>query len=110
MNIRSSLPSVTKTVAQERFAANLHRASTSHGVRPQPGSLPPTTSEELLATLVRAGGRTVARQGHGVLVSIRRRLVFVPATHWVPEEALADVLRSAGLTPERFAELRAEAR
>lgn len=82
--------------------------------RPSPGwlpttKLPPTTNEELVSVLVHAGGRVLARQGHGVIVAIQRRLVFVSSTFWVAEAALADALRAARLTPERFLELRAAA-
>lgn len=72
-----------------------------------PSRLPPTTSDDLVFALVRAGGRVLARQGHGVLVDIRRHLVFVPATRWVTDRALADALKAAGLTLERFLDLRA---
>ncbi|HEX8796916.1 MAG TPA: hypothetical protein VF765_38455 [Polyangiaceae bacterium] len=71
--------------------------------------LPRTSSDELVATLVRAGGRVLARQEHGVLLAIRRRLVFVPSASWVSEAVLADSLRAARLTPESFRELRADA-
>lgn len=69
--------------------------------------LPATTGEQLVTTLVRAGGRVLARQEHGVFVAVRRHLVFVPATWWVSAAVLADSLRAARLTPERFLELRA---
>jgi hypothetical protein len=52
----------------------------------------------------------LAEHGSGVFIVIRRRLLFVPAAHWLPEAALADALRLANLTEERFAELRATAR
>ena len=48
----------------------------------------------------------LAQQGHGVLLAIQRHLVFVSSTLWVEERALADALRAARLTPERFLELR----
>lgn len=79
-------------------------------MRPVPTSkLPPTTSEELIATLVLAGGCVLARQAHGVLLAINRRLVFVSSPRWVADAVLADALRAARLTPERFVELRASA-
>jgi hypothetical protein len=71
--------------------------------------LPPTTSEQLVAIILKAGGRLLARQGYGVFIAVRRRLLFVPATHWLPELALADALRVANLTDEQFLELRAAA-
>ena len=71
--------------------------------------LPPTTSEQLVAVLLKVGGRVLAQHGHGLFIVIRRRLLFVPAAHWLPEAALADALRVANLTDERFAELRAAA-
>jgi hypothetical protein len=74
---------------------------------PQTGKLPPTTHEELVDVLVRAGGRVLVSQAHGVIVAIHKHLVFVSATFWVAEAALADALRAARLTPERFLELRA---
>jgi len=49
----------------------------------------------------------LARHGHGIFMVIRRRLLFVPAMHWLPELAVADALRLANLTDERFLELRA---
>ncbi len=69
-------------------------------------SLPPTTSEELLTALIGAGGHVLARQAHGVLVDIRRHLVFLPPSGWVSDSTLADALRAANLTVERFLELR----
>jgi hypothetical protein len=59
--------------------------------------------------LLKVGGRVLARHGHGLFIVIRRRLLFVPAAHWLPEAALADVLRLANLTDERFVELCAAA-
>jgi hypothetical protein len=63
-------------------------------------------SEELIAVLLKMGGRVLARPPHGQLLEVRRRLVFVPSTLFVPDLALADALRSAGLSPTRFQELR----
>ncbi|HEX8790108.1 MAG TPA: hypothetical protein VF765_04095 [Polyangiaceae bacterium] len=45
--------------------------------------MPPATSDELESALVRAGGRVLARQAHGVLIAIRKRLVFVSSAGWV---------------------------
>jgi hypothetical protein len=42
-------------------------------------------------------------------MAIRRRLLFLPAIHWLPEAALADALRMANLTDDQFMELRAAA-
>lgn len=68
--------------------------------------LPLTTSEELVAALVAAGGHVLAQQAHGVMVAIRKRLVFVPPSHWVSEATLRDALLTAGLSTERFLALR----
>ena len=57
--------------------------------------------------LLRAGASVISRQMHGVLLKVRHHLVFVPPTPRVPESTLADALRTAGLTPVQFLELRA---
>lgn len=62
--------------------------------------------DDLVDVLLRSGARLLSRQGHGVLLKVRKRLVFIPATPRVPEPTLADALRHAGLTPEQFLELR----
>jgi hypothetical protein len=59
-----------------------------------------------VAILLRVGGQVLARQGHGVFIAVRRRLLFVPANHWLPEAAVADVLKAANLTDDQFLELR----
>lgn len=94
---RTSPVAITWSVTEARKRLNLRRDEA------------PTTNEELIATLVRAGGRVLARQAHGALLAIHKHLVFVSSTLWVAEEALADALRAARLTPERFLELRASA-
>jgi len=86
-------------IARRANAPRLRHAASS--------KLPPTTSEQLVAILLKVGGRVLAEHGHGLFIVIRRRLLFVPAGHWLPEAALADALRVANLTDERFAELRA---
>jgi hypothetical protein len=62
-----------------------------------------------VAILLRVGGRVLASPDHGVFMAIRRRLLFLPAIHWLPEAALADALRLANLTDDQFMELRAAA-
>lgn len=75
--------------------------------RPEPPKgLPSTTSDELVTVLLRAGAGVLSRQGHGVLLKVRRHLVFIPTTPRVPESTLCDALRTAGLTPGQFLELR----
>lgn len=73
---------------------------------PPPPKLPVTGGEVLVATLVASGARVLSRQGHGVLLKVRERLVFVPATYSVPEATLDDALRAAGITPQRFLQIR----
>lgn len=106
---RTSPVAITWSVMEARKRLNLPRDEASGVRRWQTIKLPPTTNEELIATLVRAGGRVLARQAHGVLLAIHKHLVFVSSTLWVAEEALSDALRAARLTPERFLELRASA-
>lgn len=69
--------------------------------------LPRVRTEELIAILLGLGARILARPPHGHLLEIHERLVFVPSRLFVPDPALADALRSAGLSPARFQELRA---
>ncbi|HEY8091529.1 MAG TPA: hypothetical protein VIF09_26875 [Polyangiaceae bacterium] len=93
------------------FTPTHHRSNPPPAVPPRapvPSTTiaPPATSAELVNALVRAGGVVLARQPHGVMVQIRKRLVFVHAAHWVTEATMTDALRAAGLTPARFAELR----
>jgi hypothetical protein len=88
-----------RTSAPRTIAPRLRQAASA--------KLPPTTSEQLVAVILRAGGRVLARHGHGIFIVIRRRLLFVPATHWLPEVAVLDALRLANLTDEQFVELRA---
>lgn len=73
---------------------------------PPAPKLPTTGGELLVATLVASGARVLSRQGHGVLLKVRERLVFVPATYSVPQATLDDALRAAGITPQRFLEIR----
>ena len=104
---RTSPVSIAWTVTEQHERPNPPRAEASGVRRPPASELPRTTNEQLIATLVRAGGRVLATQGHGVLLAIHRHLVFVSSTLWVDEAALTDALRAARLTPERFLELRA---
>jgi hypothetical protein len=99
MFTRPSPFSPARSVTPIHMRPNLSRDKASH-------SLPPTTSEELLAALIGAGGHVLARQAHGVLVDIRRHLVFLPPSGWVSDSTLVDALRAANLTVERFLELR----
>ncbi len=88
----------------------LARTSTLLASEPPVPKLPVTGGELLVATLVASGARVLSRQGHGVLLKVRQRLVFVPATYSVPEATLDDALRAAGITPQRFLEIRASMR
>lgn len=106
MFIRPSPISTAYAVAPIPIRPNLPRDKASRLTARGPTGLPPTTSEELLTALLAAGGHVLARQVHGVLVDIRRHLVFLPPTGWVSESTLADALRAANLTVERFLELR----
>lgn len=78
----------------------------------EPGAPRPavTTGEQLTAILVASGARVLSRQGHGVLLKVRQRLVFVPVTYSVSEWTLTDALRAAEITPQRFLEIRASMR
>lgn len=68
--------------------------------------LPAISSEELVSLLHRAGARIISRQPHGVLLKVRQRLVFIPWTTRVSDPTLADVLRTAAITPEQLVALR----
>ncbi|HTQ47957.1 MAG TPA: hypothetical protein VMI75_34605 [Polyangiaceae bacterium] len=109
MSTRPSTLSAANSPAQPRARTTARRANAPRLRHPASAKLPPTTSEQLVAILLRVGGRVLARHGHGSFIVIRRRLLFVPAMHWLPEAALADALRLANLTDERFVELRADA-
>jgi hypothetical protein len=106
MTIRTSTFSVTHVVAPKRTQTNAPRKTASRATVPPPAPLPPTSGEELVRVLVAAGGRVLARQAHGVLLDVRRRLVFVPPSRWVSDATVADALRAAAMTRERFLELR----
>jgi hypothetical protein len=100
-------PFATTSVTPARASTTPPRANVSRATAPPPTGLAPTTTEELVSVLLRGGARVISRQLHGVLLKVRQRLVFIPATPRVPESTLADALRTAGLTPEQFVELRA---
>jgi len=106
MFIRPSPFSPSRTEAPIHIRPDLSRDKASRPTVRGLVYLPPTTSEELLAVLLAAGGHVLARQAHGVFVDIRKHLVFLPPTGWVSDATLADALRAANLTLERFLELR----
>jgi hypothetical protein len=68
------------------------------------------SSEELVASLERAGATRVAHQTHGDLLAMHRRLLFIPSTSNVALSDLADTLRTARLTRAAFDELLYETR
>ena len=106
MFTRPSPFSHARTVAPIPVGPNLSRDKASRSTARGFAYLPPATSEEILTALLAAGGRVLARQAHGVLVDIRKHLVFLPPSGWVSDATLADALRAANLTVERFLELR----
>jgi hypothetical protein len=106
MFTRPSPFSPARTVASIHIRPNLSRDKASRSTACGFADLPPATSEELLTALLAAGGHVLARQAHGVLVDIRKRLVFLPPSGWVSDSTLDDALRAANMTVERFLELR----
>jgi hypothetical protein len=67
-------------------------------------------TDDLVALLVRAGARVVARPEHGIFLEVLRRLVFLRRGPLVERSALVDALRAAEIGPGRFDRLLAEVR
>lgn len=99
-------PFATTTVTPARGSTATPRRNAPLATQAPPTGRPPPTIDELVTVLLRAGARVLSRQPHGVLLKVRQRLVFIAATPRVPESTLADALRTAGMTPEQFLELR----
>lgn len=81
-------------------------ASRERGVSPTIA----VSGDELRAVLLRCGARLVARQAHGDLLEIRRRLVFVRSALALASADIGDALRMAAMTPARFLEVLHEVR
>jgi len=107
MSTRAWTLPAASSPTQPRARTIAKRANAPRPRHAASAKLPPTTSEQLVAVLLKVGGRVLAEHGHGLFIVIRRRLLFVPAAHWLPEAALVDALRVANLTDEQFAKLRA---
>lgn len=100
-------PFATTSTAPVRSSTTSPRTSVGRATQAPPTGLPPTTADELVRVLVRSGAQVLSRQLHGILLKVRKRLVFIPAMPRLPESTLSDALRTAGLTSEQFLELRA---
>src|SRR5580658_3965258 len=68
------------------------------------------SSSDLVALLVRGGGRVVARDDHGCFVHMARRLVFIPSSTALSIQEVRDVRRTCQIGPGRFDRLLAEVR
>ncbi len=107
MFTRPSPPFATWIVTPERGSTTPPRRNVPLASQVPPTGLPPTSADDLVKVLLRAGACVLSRQGHGVLLKVRQRLVFIPATPRVTDATMADALRTAGITPAHFLELRA---